>query len=379
MRRLVALLTVLHLFVGGCGSNIELNEQAIIRAIGVDLAPGGKVNVSVRIVVPKLVRLSSSGSGAAQKSGAVFSSTGENFADATANLQKRISRRLLWTHASALVMGEAYARHGIRPTLDFLARHTQTSLELLVVSTKGKAESLIRRDSVVEVDLTEVIERLSKLESMPKVTLKSFLWNLEKQGEEPVTASFDIDPQGGILFDGSAIYRQDRLVRWLSPDETRVLLWFWGQSKEEVITLPVEGARVSLMIQGTRSVRARIKGGRPVVNVQMTVTATMVAGEGNARVESINGQRVIEAAAARYLTQRAERLIAKLQEQGVDALRLAASVERADPRGWAKRATQWPQLFATLPIHVQTDVSLKRTGRMLRQPGRPHPPQGVSE
>lgn len=377
MRRLIAVLMIL-LLVGGCGK-VELNEQAIVRMVGIDRGPDGTVIVSARIVVPKQVRLSSSGSGASQKVATVFSSTGKNFADAVANLQMRVPRRLDWTHTGALVLGEAYARQGIRPTLDYLARHTQANLDLLIVTTKGKAESILRREPTIEINTTEIIERLTKLQSMPKVTLKSFLWALEEEGESAITTSFLPDPQGGLLFDGSALYRKDRLARWLSPDQTRVILWFRAQLKEEVITVPVGGARVTLQIRGDRAIRARMQGGRPALHVQLTAVAGLMEAEGRSGVESVQGQAQIEAAAAKYLTERTERVIHLLKQQGTDALRVAHYVERVDPRGWAKRAADWPKQFAEIPIHVEAQVSLKRTGRMLRQPGRPHMPEGAGK
>lgn len=379
MRRLVAaLLALALLFVGGCGSRLELNEQAIVGLIGVDLVPRGGLTLSVRLVVPKLVHLSSAGSGAAGKIGTVFSSTGENFADAAAKLQRRVSRRLLWMHAGALVLSEAYARQGVRPTLDYLARHGETSLDLLIITTPGQAEALLRRDPVIEVGLTDAVKRLAKLESMPKVTLKSFLWALEKEGEEPVTASFMIDPQGGVLFNGSAVYRDDRLVRWLNPDETHALLWFWGQLKEEVITVPIGGTRISVTIHGGRSIRARLRAGRPEVRFKMSVIAAVLEEDGLLELDNVGVLDKVEETVAQYLTRRAERLMALLKREGLDSLRLASYVERADPRGWVKRGASWPKEFTQLPVQVEVNVSIKRTGRMIRRPGHPHPPQGGS-
>jgi spore germination protein KC len=365
MRRLIPLLIVLLLVVPGCGRQ-ELNQQAIVRLIGIDTAPDGQLQLTVRLVLPKLVRVSGGGSGSSSKIDVVFSATGRTFADAAARLQQTLPRRLLWVHASTLILGEAYARQGIHSVLDFMAREAEVSLDVLLVTTNGRAETLLRNDPRLEVVLTDVFEKLVGVENVPKVTLKRFLWTMQTAGEDPVTAKFEVAKEGSLRLAGSALYRGDRLVRWLSPDETRMLLWLRDEIKEETLTVPVAGGHVSVQVKGDRAIRAQVVGGRPRVQLSLHAIGELVEASKTITLD-LQGQSQIETAVRDHLRMQAGRLITTLKRERLDPLRLASAVERADPRGWKRLAPDWRATLSALPVQVEASVRLVRTGRMMRE------------
>ena len=111
------LITALLFLCSGCIPSVELNERAIVQAIGVDTVKGG-YRVSLQIFSP------GGGDGpteinAGQQNAKMITAEGKTISDAIQQATLEQGRQIFYGHNRLLVIGESTVKKGISDILPF--------------------------------------------------------------------------------------------------------------------------------------------------------------------------------------------------------------------------------------------------------------------
>lgn len=159
--KIIFIIFTMFIFNGMKNVN-QLNDLAIVSAIGVDVNDDGEYIITSQILNPK--KEESSGSGTSSSKSAsdivVYHATSTSIQNALRNIVEESPRRLYLAHMELLMISEKVAKQeNILDTLDFFIRDNEGSNDFLLVITKG-------------TNPQKVLEILTPLETNPAKNIK---------------------------------------------------------------------------------------------------------------------------------------------------------------------------------------------------------------
>lgn len=273
-KRLVLVPLILSLLfpLQGCGK-LELNQMAMVMAVGLDKEKSGKIKVTAQIVRTASAQGSAGGPTGGQGEPVwVVSAEGRSIFEAIRNLGRFTSRRVFWAHNRVIVIGEDLAKAGIREVIDFFTRNHELRMNTWVVATPGKASELVSTDTGAETIPGDSLDRLFRFNRIvseaPRTTVKVVGAAYLSRSSNPVIAwvkkekhEYDTHKPSAkpkedqVELSGAAVFRKEKMLGTLTPAESRGLLWFIEKMESSVIALPCPDSpknTVSLELRGSR-------------------------------------------------------------------------------------------------------------------------------
>ncbi|MEH7748363.1 hypothetical protein V7659_25610 [Neobacillus drentensis] len=105
IRKLLIVLITVFLLTG-CWNRIEVNDIAIVTAIGLDLVEDNMIRLTLQVAIPtKLGPTGGSSGGGKERSTFVISEKGVTVSEAYRNLQMKLSRRVFFSQSRVLLIG----------------------------------------------------------------------------------------------------------------------------------------------------------------------------------------------------------------------------------------------------------------------------------
>lgn len=373
-----ALTAVLLLSLTGCWSREEINELAIIVAIGWDYEPGpNPYRVTMQVArVGALIR--GAAQGQSQKHPVeVITGVGRTPYEAGRLLQRGIPRRFHTQHNEVWIIGEELARRGIGPIYDLLERSVQVHPNTLVLVARGAARHVLQRSEDLEKTLSEKVAGLMRFRTYTgttmRVTVNDLGVALSQPGRQVVLPGITLEPasvdQGSpaVELRELAIFSGDRMIDWMPPSHTLGFLWSTNKLTRTVVTLPCpeeEERALTFELGRTRATRlARLVQGRPAIGVKAEAEAVIQMQECTANLATpetlVRLNKVLQDA----LSARIAASIHYAQERQSDVFGFGEMLGRNAPQYWAKVRERWDDaLFPTLEATVTVRARVRNVG-----------------
>ena len=391
---LITLLMVITLLTGCFGSR-ELNDLAMVMAVGIDKgSKKGKVKVTTQIALPANAR-GQTGSPSAGTGEPIWTATGEGSTifEAIRNLGRFSSRRIFWAHNLAIVIGEDFVREdGLTDVIDFFTRNQELRMKTWVVVTPGKAEELVATKTGLEVIPGESIDKLFRYNELiaeaPKTDMRLITASYMSESTHPVIAKVQRKKRGistekpgefgsvdQVELSGTAVFDKDKMVGWLSPSESRGLLWFIESVSSVVLPLqcPEEEKKpASVELQYNKfKVTPSYKNGKPVFTVDITTYGDLVELGCASSLQTSTIMNRLEKDVEKKIKKDIESVIKKAQETyKVDILKLGETFENRYPAEWKEIRSDWKEIFPNVQVKVNVNAEIKKPG-LLQEPTKP--------
>jgi len=382
--RLWALLLLVVLPISGCWSRIELNDLGVVLALGLDVGEEEAVRLTVLIPAPSAPGQSGGGGGAGGGGSGAASPVwvavreAPSVSDAMQMLQQAAPRRLVRHHMRVVLISEEYARtHGVGDILDALANDLQARMTVRPFIVEGRAEDLLENQPPLRpyqpMHLTGILQAAGGVEwrlkdiLVGRVSETHSTWmHAVKLVTRPAGA-----PGGfllGSVISGAALMRGDSLVRILHPPESQVFEWFFGIPKEMIMSAPCPkgeaGTFSGHVLQAKMVTQPLVEGGQVKFRVTVTVHMNMSRSECNVEVRRRSDRTRLEEAMAAELRGQFEKVIAAMQEAGVDPVGFGKRLQLAYPAYFRGIRDRWSEVWPTAPVEVETKVTIRQAGLM---------------
>ncbi|MFZ5828158.1 MAG: Ger(x)C family spore germination protein [Bacillota bacterium] len=387
-------LAVLLLLLTGCWDLREMNQLALVMAVGIDLAETpGRYLVTVQVARPGAGKGGRGGAGSGDASGrkAVYiaSADGDTIFAAIRNLAQFTSRRIMWAHNNVIVIGEPLAREGITPVIDFFTRNQELRMRTWVVVARG-------------AEAQEIVSAQTGMETVPANSISAILRHASLPGEAPRTDVSEVshsfmnrelntvisavrlkdrlvneeEPQ--VELRGAAIFNGPRLAGYVESETGRGLLWLRREMSNAVITVPCPGGGGNMAVE-LRSPVSRVtpflQEGRPVFLVTVRTEGWLSEQDCTTpEMDSLALKAMVEREMSAKIRGDIEQTVAYLQEEiGVDGAGFGRRVHVEHPAWWRAHGDRWEEIFPESPVEIQVRVRLSKMGIYTRplQPQEP--------
>ncbi|KJS82060.1 MAG: spore gernimation protein GerC [Peptococcaceae bacterium BICA1-8] len=372
----------------GCWNRRELNTLSIVQAVGIDRTENGQISLTFQILKPSEIKtLGSAGGGGGSKGVWTLTSTGQTIFDAFRNATMEADRKLFIPFNKIIVIGEEAARAGIAPLLDFFDRDHETRLRVYVLIARGKTKDIIEAEHEQEKVPADAIESLVKAtfatSKIPKIDLHELLKTLASKTSDPFIPGIELlekkkdeidemkedeKTKKVVKLDGTAIFREDKLIGWFDEIETRGLLWILGKVKSGIIVVPSprEGTKnVALeIIKVSSEVKPEMINGRLVITVEVKEEGNL----GEQMSESVDltkpdtFKELEKKQAAAIKDEINAALIKAQKEWGVDIFKFGEAVHRKFPGEWKELKKSWDEEFQNIEVKVEVEAKLREVG-----------------
>lgn len=371
---------ILLLLLTGCWDRIEVNDLAIITAMGVEKKEDDLIELTVLVFVPKESTGKQEMEGGTSGSPSVLfrSAEGVTIADAMSKLQQKFPRRLFWGHAEVLIIGEKFAQEDIRPHLDFILRHPQLRERANVFVSKQNMEEIFQLSPPIERNLAEVLYELSKLKIGMDVTVKTLGQMFVGDSKAAAIPYIEILPpkkgqpknQTITYITGTAIFKEGKMIGLIDEKMTRGVLWFRNEIVDAVVTIKPDNEKgyVSMSLLRARSVLIpKIEDNRWHITLKAVTEDDIIQNGTRLNMHRRENIEMLEKKLVEEIEGRIQSAIETVQkEMKADIFGFAEAFERSYPEIWEKNKDNWEEIFPNVTVTIDAKAYVRRPGMNIK-------------
>lgn len=369
-------LCLLPFLLAGCWDRIEVDEQAFVLALGIDQAEAGYL-VTAQVMRPKPSGGGGgNGGGGGQESVWHLQGTGDSPVDALRSMNAISQRALNLSHVRVLFFGEEVAREDIRPMLDVLTRLAQLRPSVWLAVSEGRAADAVlaqtkaapfpalgrmgyqgySQDRYALILATRIHEAIRALNTEGRALV------LPRASVEPAVKEGPGDIPPEVKLEGGALFRGAHMVRWLDKREIRGILWVRGEAKHTFLVAPCPDRPDKKSAFGLDRIHVNRWVAPEGAQLEVRVRGEVSKYSCEAPLNTLEAVRQLEEAVAGVVKAEVEEALAISRETGTDLFGLGFSMYRQRPWDWLRVRSQWPDRLADLPVTVEVEAQLPRTG-----------------
>ncbi|MBD3919146.1 Ger(x)C family spore germination protein [Paenibacillus sp. PR3] len=371
--------------LAGCWGRLELNDMAITMGLGLDLADDNSYIVSIQVV--------DAGEASATKGSlgrspvVIYSSKGKTIAEAMQRMTASSPRTIYNSHLRILIIGEKLARHGVREVLDYVSRDRQFRTDFPVVIAKNDMAN-------------STLKLLTPIESIPAIQMMRALQNSEKHWAPTIAIHFDeliqgliakgrqpvvtgvvmignaeagsnrsniqtTSPKNRLKFTGLSVFRKDRLIGWMTEEESRGFNIAMGKAYRGTGNVGCDdGDKVALEVQESSSkLGSKLRGDKVDLSIDLKIEANVEEVACSMPMTKDETIRELEKRAEATLRRIIEKTLERVQhEMKSDIFGFGEQVHRHYPKYWKKVSNDWDMHFAEAQVKLNIDVKIRLLG-----------------
>ncbi|WP_416150857.1 Ger(x)C family spore germination protein [Salipaludibacillus sp. HK11] len=375
------------LILSGCWNARELKDMAIVSAIGIDKSEEGEISVSFQVINPDQVAGGLTVSGDASPI-ILYTSTGDTVFEAHRKVSLKLPREAFFPHMNLLVINEKLAREdGLDQVIDFFERDHEPRTNATVVVSRGEsAENILMVQAPLEkvpsqliVGQIENIERV--LGETLAVDIDDVISDLVSKGKDLVVSGIvikgdeasgtEIDGikraklKGSLEIDGSAVFKDQKLIGWIAEEEEKGVAWVVGKIKSTVNNVACNEKENAIAIETIRAnakVKSKIENGEPQIHITVQQEGNIAEVNCSKDMTTLKTMVEVEDLLEENIKKEIEGAINIAKEKEVDIFGFGNAIQRQHPQLWKEYEEKWSEMFTNLEVDVQVDANIRRNG-----------------
>ena len=231
IKLLIILLCILSLT--GCYNYRELNDLGIATAIGISMEDN-EYKLAIEVVETE-------GSTEETPKYTLIESRSKTVEEALRHSILKSSKRLYINHLSLLIIDETLAESGIKDIIDLFFRDSESRKQFYVLISKVSIKDLLSTETpLISINSKSIKERLETndkyLNNVSTITFSKLLSDYVNPYKEIVIPSITLKDDE-ITLEDSAIFKEDKLVGYISNDDTLYYNFILNNVDDTVISI----------------------------------------------------------------------------------------------------------------------------------------------
>jgi len=375
------------IFLTGCWNSREINTLAIAVCTGIDKVEEGYL-VTQQIINPKAI---ASKKPTSEAPVVLYSETGRDIFEIMRKLTAKCPRKIYVSHLRMVVFGEDVAKDGIEDVLDFFARDHEFRTDFYFVIAKGTTANkvlsiLTPLEAIPGIDMSDSLKVSEKSWAPTKtVRITELINSLLADGKNAVLSGIEIlegEPDSNstdalklsegmkkLHFVDIGAFKKDKLVGWLSEDDSKGFNYIINNVKNTVGYLYYnDKTKITVEIISSKTkLKASLKNGKPVINVDIKLKAKVGAVSGQFDVSKEENKQILIKLLEDRVKERCVKTINIAQKDfKSDIFGFGEVVHRDLPKTWAKIKSNWDKEFQTIPANISVSAKVTQLGQVTK-------------
>ncbi|WP_418790727.1 Ger(x)C family spore germination protein [Phosphitispora sp. TUW77] len=399
-KKVIALILVFNMFFySGCWSRSEIEDLALVTAIGIDemILNGEEMpKMSLLIIRPSQLGVQSASVSKDVNPEWLVSDVGSTLYDAMRKIYDRSPRNLKFYHNQMIIIGEKSARSGLDDVFDFFQRQKDIRPQTWIFICRGEAaevmKSLPEFESTLSKEVSEMITnsitntsdtfpvdllRLSKRILVPGWDSVLPVIRIISPREVKGSKREEKEADKTVMLEGVGVFQKGRLVGFMGVEETTGFLYLADRIQRSIITFKhkAESGRefnISAIISNSSSKTTPVfKDGRLMIEVEIKANADIV--EVQSKVDIGDSQQDLPLSKPETIKHLNSDLNQKIKLMAQKSLDIAQKKYKADiyafgrivhqkyPDYWKKVERDWYEIYPEMPINIKVDARIRST------------------
>jgi spore germination protein KC len=167
-----------------------------------------------------------------------------------------------------------------------------------------------------------------------------------------------------VSIGGSAVFSRGKMLRMLTPEETRGFTWVFNRAENTLVTVPYPGGKNAFVSVETTQVKskmtAKMENGRPAILIRTTGKGEVVEEDGTTDLPIEQFKNRIEELVAKQILQDIATSINLVQKElKVDSFCFAEVLHTQLNDEWKKSISpSWGDIYPNIPVTVSVKIDL---------------------
>lgn len=377
---LLLLLTFIIPSLSGCGYKKDIQRIYLVLAVGVDITPDDKFEITMQVLNPGASSTQTGGGGGTSPGNETLTLTGigDSFFDALYDASRSISRTHHFGHAKYIVIGDALARKGIGQLIDSFTKISEIRLNTPLLVTKGRAIDIVKTQTPKAPISAIVVENLFFRHQFtgfrPFTYLIDFINALDSDSTSPVAGVIEVAKETNIrdkideafAMGGTAVFKKDKLIGYLNAKETRGMMWVRGKVEIGSVTFSSDKfGKVTLELISSKSkVKPVIKNNSITLDINIkNSSAVRRTGKSIDPVKNPDTLDEIGMYENEAIKEEVQMSLQTVKENfGVDIFGFGEVIHEKSPKLWKSISKDWETAFQNMEVDVNVDSRVRGTG-----------------
>jgi spore germination protein KC len=273
------------------------------------------------------------------------------------------------------VFGESFAKKGMNQFLDPLIRFPDARFSHVVTTYGITAKELLQSPYLLESIPAIGIRNILLSRSAIDIKIDEFLDGVAARDRSPITAAVSLNAKDKenptYLINRAAVYRGNKLVGFLSPEETN-LFRMWSKDVN-ALSLYTQLERENRDFKGLvtigaldvkTKVQTKIKNQIPEATIVYTIHARIIENETELDMSKPEHLHRLEAKIARETEEKLNKMMTRLQKEfKSDIYGLGKEVHIQNPYYWKKVQDSWFAIYPEVPVTTKVEIKIEQMGR----------------
>lgn len=375
---LLIIIILLTINSTGCWDYVELNEREVVTAIGIDKGDeAGTIVMTIQSIIPD--RLSTPIKPPSVETAThIVSITANSFSDALAKYKQVTSKKTYFQHSRIYIIGEEAAKDGVISIINPIFRSIEYRTRGWLLVSKGRASDILKMHSEVSKISADYILNLinsrNYIATVPAETLHEVIRDISTKTKSPVTAKIEaIKSDSGhfdIGYNGSAVFKKDKLIDWLDMYETKGLLWITNKFKRGIIitayTKTPNGVLTQKVLKSRTKMIPKIIDGKITMIIDIYEEGLIGENDSNIEIGSTEAIKSFEKQFEIEIKKQVEACLKRVQgEYKTDIFGFGDEIHKKLPRYWNKIKDNWDEIYPDIKVEVNAKVKLRGTGKII--------------
>lgn len=379
------LITIVILTATGCWQYRELNDLALVSAIGIDKE---KDDYLVSIQVINVKKQTKDFSGGDESPVTVYEGKGKTLGEALNKIALESPKELYLGHINMVVVGEETAKEGIREYIDFLLRDREVrKIYPFIIAKEAKAIDVLKVLTTIEtlpaLNLTSIIANSEKANgTITNRTFDNVLMCLYVRGRHAGVTAVEIIgevkdgentkntattiPKTKLVATGPAVLKDDKLVGYLSDKEGLGYNFIRSRVISTIISFPCddEGNYGSVKLDKPKvTLKTEVKDDEPFTDIKLEVTATLTDYNCKLDLQKSDNVTKIEKMVDKEVKSILESVIVATQKKyKTDVLGFGENIYRDHYKSWEKLEKDWDEIYPDAKYKIEAKTTINNTG-----------------
>ncbi|HHW67163.1 MAG TPA: Ger(x)C family spore germination protein [Epulopiscium sp.] len=361
------LLISIFLFVG-CWNYREVDDINIVAGTAIDKGIHKEYMISIEILESSIGKESPTTS-------KLIVAEGESIFDAVRNAIAISGKKLYWSHNKILILSKEVAQEGITEVIDWFLRDAETRSDVYILVSKGtSAKEILEKkqkdekiEQVVSFNLHDILVNQKVLSKAPNIQIWQLTNDIVDEGIMAIAPSVElakVDHNDCPEILGTAFFKNDQLIGFLSENETKYLLFLRNQIKGGLLNLSPEDNKknptITFEIFDNKTKLQPVTKDKEIamnINIDTHLAVGTIKGTKNYLTDKEIIQ--LEKDVADMIKTNCENLIKKMQsEYKADIFGFGAKIRAHKPAFWKDMGKNWENVFENLEVHINVNVGI---------------------
>lgn len=391
----VLLLSISTVTFSGCWNYTDIGQFAIVSGVAIDKA----ANQSTYHLTLEVADVS--GGSESPIKPLILESEGRSIYEAFSNASLKSSKKLYFSHCSLFIVSKSIAQEGLIPVINCVNRDAvmkiksniavstmDTAKEVLLANPTSKslvsyeiADMLVRNETEISktpqvwlYQAADMIDGKGTALTLPAIkTIPKETNIVEKSksggGGSDSSSSEKSDSKGEITvipeLAGSGIFKGDKLIGFLSPDDTQCLMFIKNEVKGGPILVNknIDGKGVTLSITKSKTdITPEVKGKDVTMKIEVKIEASLVDDESKIGYNTEDKIKQLEKTASQQLDGNISSVIKTVQnDYDSDIFGFGRNIYQKDYKDWQTLEKTWKENFKSVKTEVNSEVKIVNT------------------